>query len=924
MGFADADNHEIRLPQYEIDATVDTACHTIAAKQKVVFTNNTTKPTDVLYFHIYPHRRYTQKEIRFLYRYSGYFKVEPYPEGFQGGDLKINSVKSGDEDLSYLIENKDQTILKVRLAQPLLANQSIELEIDFSVEIPHAYGRFGWHNNIISLLRWYPILSLYDEKGWHNYPFYLYHQPYISRAADYKLKLTLPEKEVVAHSGSLKKEMVNPDGTKTLFIESELPIRDFALGVSPDFALYTLEFDGKRINSFHLHGDEERAKEAAEDAAGLMRFYGKKFGSYPYSEFNIVPSYLACGGHESSNLIFIDTRVYKLPRFLQRYFDFLISHETGHQWFYNMIGSDEYRETFMDEGLNSYWLQQYLEDKYGEDAQVLELPKGVSSLVPNFSFRRSGTSRYFYMVKRGLDHSIISPLSSFREPSAIFALAYGKGVGVLEMLNSVLGKDIFLRVMQRYTREFCFKNAYLDDFIRICEEEYEGDLNWFFDAWLKTDNVCDYAVEVKDAKIILERRGQIQVPVEIEVHLRNGKKISFDWQGKEELKEFPLPQGEKVKMVRLGPEDRLLLDIDQTNNIWPRRLNAKPVPLYFFIYEIPLFLPQDAYSLVFGPDLSGGTLGAKASWQKPDDHVIYTSAGYELGEDKLKSTLGYEMRHLFGEMNSLGFELFDDRAPDKENEFYGVKVYLRHELWPASYGLADLNDHITFYVLRDREFDYPQGLSGLEDVEHLHYRKRDEAIFGISGSFGRCGPYPDPDYGWRIMPTQEFAGHFLGGKETFWRSSIELNNYFLLIPEHQHKLALRTKIGWGEPDDKNLFYLGSDEGLRGYARKEIKGSHMLLASLEYRLPLLSNLQFYFLDNIIHLEKIQGVVFFDGGHAWYSDFSQPKFKKDAGVGFRLHLNIGSFVEKIIVRLDVAQVIDEPKRNPRFWLGLSHTF
>jgi aminopeptidase N len=52
----------------------------------------------------------------------------------------------------------------------------------------------------------------------------------------------------------------------------------------------------------------------------------------------------------------------------------VVVHEVGHQWFYNIVGSDEYREMFVDEGMNSYWLLRYMESVYGENAAVLELP----------------------------------------------------------------------------------------------------------------------------------------------------------------------------------------------------------------------------------------------------------------------------------------------------------------------------------------------------------------------------------------------------------------------------------------------------------------------------------------------------------------------------------------------------------------------
>ena len=438
--FASGGAYAYQPPKYEIEARIDILKHTVSAKQKVTFTNNSDKPADALYFHIYPRRKYTQKEKDFILRYAAYFKVNPFPEGFQSGDLILKAVSGKGKGLTHSIEGEDQTILRVDLEGLLAPGESIEIGLDYQVVIPHSYGRFGWHKNIISLLRWYPMLSVLDNQGWHNYPFYPYHQPYFSEAADYSVKLTLPRDQVVIHSGLLKTESQNSDGTKTLSLESEHPLRDFGLSLSPEYKLESAEVEGVKINYYYLPGDDFYARKAIESAKDLMAFYAKEFTPYPYSEFNIAPVYLGYGGTQSSNLILIDTRAYHLPKFLVRYFDFLIAHETGHQWFYNLVGSDEYREMVIDEGINSYWILRYLENKYGEDAGVMVLPQALQWFIPNFSFLRAQTDRYGFAAKNGLDGSpVISDLSSFKEPSSIFSITYGKGSKIWDMLKSVMG-----------------------------------------------------------------------------------------------------------------------------------------------------------------------------------------------------------------------------------------------------------------------------------------------------------------------------------------------------------------------------------------------------------------------------------------------------------------------------------------------------
>ncbi len=913
------------LPRYDISAVLDVKNHSLKARQKVVFTNNSDKPVNEAYFHIYPHRKYTKKEIRFMYRYSGYFKADLFPEGFQGGDLRINSVQSRGRELSYIIEGDDQTILKVDLGAGLDPGQSREIEIDFSLDIPHCWNRLGWHKDIITLTRWYPILSVLDKSGWHNHPFYIYHQPFFSDSAYYRLTLTLPEEQQLACGASLVSEKINPDKTKTLVLENEAPMRDLGLAASSEFRVYSQDQDNVRLNVFYRPGDLDSARQAAGYAAAAMKFYGGRFGSYPYKQFTIAASYLGFGGDQSSGMIFVDVRMFRLPGFLYRYFDFLISHETGHQWFYNIVGSDEYKEMFLDEGINSYWLLRHLEEKYGYNAKVMVLPAALGWFVPNFSFRDSTASRYIYMAKSGYDRPVIGELSSFKEPSSIFALAYGKGSAVLSMLEGLVGRQVFERIMVRYVREYCFKNASLEDFIRIAREESAQELDDFFYQWLKTDRKSDFAVKsVSPGKVVLENKKDLQMPVKTRILFKDGSELLDLWDGKDKFRRIDFSADKPVKQVSVDPDKLIDLDIDRVNNHWPRSFKLKPVPIYFFPWELSLLQDRDAYNAAVGPSLGGSRLGVAGSAQRPYDQILRLSSVYDFNGEAVDSRLGYELGHVFERHNSLGFEVFDYRSSKEGQDVSGGKVYWRRELWPASYGIFDVNDHVTVYLLRDRKLDSTYTFNGKESITNLKYTKKDQAIIGLTGAMSRCGPSFDPDYGWKFLPTQEFAGHFLGGGQSFWRSSAELNNYLLVLPRRGQKLATRIKAGYGGSADKDLFQLGGWEGLRGYGLKTVDGSRMAMASVEYRLPLLNDLSLYFLNNIFCLNKVQGVAFFDAGKAWYADFSDRKFKKNAGLGLRIHLGAVGILERIVLRVDVAQAINEPKEKARVWFGINQSF
>lgn len=911
-------------PNYDIEATIDVSSKLISAHQRVVFINRTSKPTEALYFHVYPNRMYTPKEKAFLLRYAGYFKVDPYPDGFPKDVFQIQNATRGNETLLFAIEGEDRTILKVALGKALGPGEAVTVDLHFTLKIPHAYGRFGWNEKVIALSRWYPILSVYDENGWSNYPFYPFHRPFFSEASTYRVRLTVPSDQTVIHTGDLVNEE-NAGTMKTMEFKTPIPVREFSLAMSSEYKYVEGKFKSTTIRSYYLPGREERAQEAVNNAVSLMEYYSPKFGDYPYESFSIAPVYLGYGGEQMSNLVFIDTRVFELPKGLYRYFDFLIAHETGHQWFYNILGIDSFKEIWMEEGFNSYFLQDYLEDKYGKDASIIDInrwPKWAQIFVPHLSFRTTGGIHYKLLARQGMDHPIIDKLSGYAEPSSIFSLAYGKGSMVVKMLRVLMGDEAFYRTFARLFKEYSYRNVSLADFKRICQEESKTDLEDFFNSWLHTAEKFDVAVAgVKGQEIRLENRGGIEMPVDVEVQFADGETKNLEWDANTGKQTLNAEGSSRIKRVTLDPEEHWL-DLDKTNNHWPRRVRFYPVPLYLPVHDLPIFWPESSYNVVAGPEFDQG-VGIKASVQKPYDQILYAASDYDFNEKWQTSRIGYEKDNLFDSMMAFGVEMknrtdFDDG----EEDLVSGKVFLRKELWPSAYGLTDINDHVTLYLIRNQSLNRTKIFGGSEYVRNASYLKNDEAIVGAAFHLGNARPHPDPREGYTLDTMVENSGHFWGATQQFTRSMVDYR--FFRPVTAQSKIGIRTKYGWGSVDDKNLFELGGIDGLRGFDRKTVRGANALLGTAEYRFPLISKINWSFFDHLITLRKVSGVAFFDAGQSWYDSFKNTDLRRDAGLGLRIHMSIGSYLEDAILRIDAARAISDPEDDVHVWVGLNHAF
>lgn len=908
--------------QYDLEARFLPASQTIEATEKISFVNDTGRDLAEIHLRVYPNHRYSRQEKSHLYKYASYFRIDPAPDGFDVGTFDVRGVRIGrtsPQKAAFSFEGRDQTVLNIALPEPLKAGATIVMHLDFTLRIPHKPGRYGWHRGTFALNRWYPLLSVHENGGWLDHPDYLLHMPYVSEAALYRLRLEVPEGYVVASGCDEVAEERNAGGKRVISLSGSAPMRELALAISRDYGCHEKIQDGVTIKSYYFKKDEERARRAADAAAELLRFYAR-FDSYPYKQFSIVPVYLGYGGSQNAGIVFIDERAYRMPRFLRRYFEFLVVHETGHQWWYNVVGNDEYRELWLDEGINSFWIMRHLEEKYGEGAKIAEMPRWVESFIPNPTFKAVRDWRYLYFARRGINQPVVSDIESFYEPSLIFTVAYGKGSAVLGMLEDLLGKEKFLALMQNHARRWRFRIAKVSDFVKMASEAAGRDLGPFFKKWLTTTQLYDYALARRKKGILLERRGDMEEPVEVKVRVKDSERV-LRYDGKKQQEEIALSSSEGVGEACVDCGDKQL-DMDRVNNFYPRRLQARLVPVYHALYDIPVFLRRDSLVWTTGPSFTESGFGLKSSFQKPDDYIVYAGSHYSSNSRALNSSVGFEKQSLLRRYMSWGVEFLNrDADGSEEEDLNSYKIFLRQDL-DLGYSFFEPSSHLTLYFVHNQNAG-KGGLPGAkEETRSLHYRQNKESIVGITLHYANAGAFPDPGAGYRAIWNQEVAGHILAGQESFARTTLEWDKYCEL--QHGHKLAVRLKAGAGHPKDKYLFYLGSDRELRGYDFKTVRGSNMLLGSFEYRYPIARDLDSRWFWNVISLDQIQGIFFFDIGSAWFTRFNEPGFKKDAGAGLRFYFNVAGAAERFALRVDVARPIDAEESDTHIWVGLNHAF
>ena len=526
---------------------------------------------------------------------------------FKDGGFVISGVRlRRDDEMSVPEYRTEDTMMEILLDAPLAPGGArIEVEIDFAFEIPETggdrMGQLDIRDGIIyQLAQWYPRVFTYDDvNGWNQSPFLGQGEWYLEYG-DFEVELTVPRDFVVVATGELlnPEEVLTPtqrerlarareseetihiiepdeagdDGTRP---PGELPltwrfradnVRDFAWAASDRFVwdaagwedvLVMSVYPEESIGGLGVSGWER----STEYLRHSVQYYSDQWFRYPYPvAINVAGLAL---GMEYPMIVFCSWE--SRGAFLFSVTD----HEIGHTWFPMIVGSDERRYAWMDEGFNTF-MNYYSGIEFSGGEPILG--EFMSPAQIAVDTRRPG-------------HAILTPADSIPEEE-IGVLAYNKPAAVLVLLREeVLGPDLFDEGFREYIRRWAWKHPQPADFIRTMEDVSGRDLDWFFKGWIYEDAVLDQAIASvrrlgDTTTVTIENRGGIPMPLEIRILYRGGD---------EQRHEAPVEAwevdgtyvlevvGGVVRNVQLDP-DGILPDVNRGNNVWGRGVIGRTPP----------------------------------------------------------------------------------------------------------------------------------------------------------------------------------------------------------------------------------------------------------------------------------------------------------------------------------------------------------
>lgn len=440
-GFTGCSGSKMSRPHYTIDGEYLPETGKLVAQMSVEAPNRTENVLNELSFELWPN---AYREDAQYSPISKLYSASAYYSGLSYGGIEITSVEGA---VAYSIGGEDKNILSVALNDPLYPDESVAVKIGFEVTLPKINHRLGIGRRNVTLANFYPALCAQSEEGFLEYVYASNGDPFVSDSSDFEVTLTFPEDYDVAYGG--KGEVVSANGKKTLHSEIS-NAREIAFVLGRNMECVKGMAGEIPVEYWYVSdSDPQTALKAAQDS---VEYFSKTFGDYDYPKYTVIQTDFPFGGMEYSGLSMIATGLSEID------VPAVVAHETAHQWWYSMVGNNQFETPWLDESLAEYSSALFL-GEYPEYGMTYE----------EFISQSENGYRAYFSIKSQLsgqtDTSMNRPLTSYSGEYEYRNLAYDKGVILLDRVRSVAGDKAFFAGLKRFFEEYSGKIAKPEDLI---------------------------------------------------------------------------------------------------------------------------------------------------------------------------------------------------------------------------------------------------------------------------------------------------------------------------------------------------------------------------------------------------------------------------------------------------------------------------
>ena len=578
---------------YTIAVTLDTAQQRVSGSLTIRYANNSPDSLRFIWLQLDQNLYRPGSKGSMLFPADSRWGVR----GFQGG-YDIEGLQVNGRPATIHV---DDTMGRIDLDQPLAPKGGkLTVTMSYAFRVPeHGSDRMGRDGALYEIAQWYPRMAVYDDiRGWNTDPYYGQGEFYLEYG-DIDYSVAAPAGYTIAGSGVLQNAtevltvaqrerlaraaksdavvaiITNDEaraapmpGTRTWHFHAQ-NVRDVAWAGAPDFRWDATNANGVLAQAYYQIAKAGKAwEQAAEQTAWTVKSYSELVYKYPYPQATSVAG--PVGGMEYPMFVMVH---YGAPLDDPTSIFGTLNHEHGHEWFPMIVGSNERRYAWQDEGFNTYI-----------NAFALER-------------RNPGTSPYPGYVKnwqQAVDNRIDTPLMTPPDridARALGAIGYRKPAAVLLALrDNVVGRTALDRAFREYTQRWAFKHPSPADFFRTVENVSGMDLGWYWRAFWYSTDVLDIGIDnvtmrqqegQNNAVIALRRNTSVPFPIRLRLLFKDNSTqdvaMPVEVWSRGERFEAVIAVKAPVIGARLWP-DGVVPDWNPTNDAWGTPVTGPPAP----------------------------------------------------------------------------------------------------------------------------------------------------------------------------------------------------------------------------------------------------------------------------------------------------------------------------------------------------------
>jgi hypothetical protein len=515
------------------------------------------------------------------------------------GQARFESPDDGNPD--------DRTVMVVPLPEPVEPGGVVQVEMEWEGKIPRTFARTGFRGDFYFIAQWFPKVGVLEADGWNAHQFHAATEFY-SDYGEYDVHITVPSEYVVGATGREIEKKAITEG-RTTYRYQQADVHDFAWTASPDYIALVERFDEPPLPPVDMRlllqpEHEDQAERHFEATRAALRNYGTWYGPYPYGHITIVdPAYESgAGGMEYPTLFTAGTRLFN--PFGGGSPEGVTVHECGHQFWYGIVGNNEFENAWLDEGFNTFSTARTMDVTWGDRNYVKRYlnPRGtreLSGFLPvmfdDIKIDRMVGGNRLDGYRLAATHDTQSTPTFRYYPDTASPITYNKTALWLTTLERYLGWETLQKILSTYFERYKFHHPKPQDFFDVVNEVSGRDLTWFFDQVHRSSNDFDYAIEsVKSdpmqekgfveeggklvhpnvdeeperyrTEVVVRRYGAATFPVEVLMVFDDGNEVREMWDGQSRWKLYVEERPAKLSYAVVDPDHKLQLDLYYTNN----------------------------------------------------------------------------------------------------------------------------------------------------------------------------------------------------------------------------------------------------------------------------------------------------------------------------------------------------------------------